>query len=336
MSLWIDIKYANLVGPRLDLFKVKRNSPYRANMRCPICGDSKISEWKARGWLFEHKGTVFYKCFNCDFSSSLSKFIEKIDPILLQEYRVEDFKDKKNFSTVETELKENVFSSSIPTFKKSKLDEVFDSVYGTIAEKYLKKRKIPVNRWKDLYYCNDTKKLQKLTNQKLNIKHSERRLVIPFYDEKSNLIGVTCRTLENSSLRYLTIRIEEDFPLIYNINNVNKNQDIHVVEGPIDSMFLNNSVAAAGADLKKVAEILPKEKLIFIFDNQPRNVELLKIMKKTIDAGCKMVIWPDYIKEKDINDMILSGIEIHSIINQNTFSDLPLQLKFTDWKKTTI
>jgi hypothetical protein len=305
-------------------------------MRCPICGDSKISEWKARGWLFEYKGTVFYKCFNCDFSSSLSKFIEKIDPILLQEYRVEDFKDKKNFSTVETELKENVFSSSVPTFKKSKLNEVFESVYGTIAEKYLKKRKIPVNRWKDLYYCNDTKKLQKLTNQKLNIKHSERRLVIPFYDEKSNLIGVTCRTLENSSLRYLTIRIEEDFPLIYNINNVNKNQDIHVVEGPIDSMFLNNSVAAAGADLKKVAEILPKEKLIFIFDNQPRNVELLKIMKKTIDAGCKMVIWPDYIKEKDINDMILSGIEIHSIINQNTFSDLPLQLKFTDWKKTTI
>jgi hypothetical protein len=45
------------------------------------------------------------------------------------------------------------------------------------------------------------------------------------------------------------------------------------------------------------------------------------------------VIWPDTIVEKDINDMVLAGRDVQSIVECNNYSGLEAKLKFTTWKK---
>ena len=72
------------------------------------------------------------------------------------------------------------------------------------------------------------------------------------------------------------------------------------------------------------------------FDNEPRNRELLKQIEKVIKKGRKVVIWPDSMKHKDINDMIMAGYtkkQIQEIIDDNTFSGVAAQLRFAEWKK---
>ena len=53
---YVDVKYARLVGSRLDNFKEKKTNLY--NFRCPYCGDSQKHKSKARGYFFV-KGSDF-------------------------------------------------------------------------------------------------------------------------------------------------------------------------------------------------------------------------------------------------------------------------------------
>ncbi len=72
---------------------------------------------------------------------------------------------------------------------------------------------------------------------------------------------------------------------------------------------------------------------IWVFDNEPRNREIVERIDKTIGRGDKIVIWPKQIVEKDINDMVLSGHDIMSILQSNTHSGLAAKVKFNNWKK---
>ena len=72
------------------------------------------------------------------------------------------------------------------------------------------------------------------------------------------------------------------------------------------------------------------------FDNERRNVELLKQIEKTIDLGYKIVLWPDDLQEKDINDMIISGKtkdEVQTIINKNSYQGNMAKIRFTTWRR---
>jgi hypothetical protein len=161
----------------------------------------------------------------------------------------------------------------------------------------------------------------------------EGRLVIPFYNKKNELVGVTCRALGDERLRYLTVKIIEDQPLIYNLNNISMDKFVYVTEGPIDSMFLPNAIAVGSSDLKKVKKYV--DKFTLVYDNQPRNKQLVSVMNDMIEDN-QMVIWPSNVKYKDINDMVMGGMknrEILDIIDKNTFSGLELKLAFTQWSR---
>jgi hypothetical protein len=121
---------------------------------------------------------------------------------------------------------------------------------------------------------------------------------------------------------------------VYNLDRVDITKDVYVTEGPLDSLFLDNAVAAGSSDMNAIKSVIPKEKLVLVFDNQPRNKEIVKLMEKAINEDYKLVIWPEKICEKDINEMYLAGLAVQEIINQNTFSGLELKLNFTRWKKT--
>jgi hypothetical protein len=186
-----------------------------------------------------------------------------------------------------------------------------------------------------LYYIDDIRKINQLSEKyKERLKTDEPRMVIPFYDSDDKLVGVTCRALRGEELRYVTIKIDDDAIQVFNINNVDKSKTIYVTEGPLDSLFLDNAIAVTGTSFNKLEQLnLNKDKLVVIIDNQPRNKEVVKLYNSMIDKGYSVVIWPQTLQEKDINDMVLSGKDVKKIVKQNTFSGLEAKTKFISWKR---
>ena len=332
MSAWIDHKYVGLLSPRLDRFARKSDKLY--NFRCPFCGDSQKNKWKARGYIYDVKGKLNFKCHNCGHGTSMGGLLEHIDSFLHQQYKVEKFKE--GHSNTVPKATNTLPMDFTPKFKpKTLLDEMMVTVESLPEDHPCKifciNRMIPVEKYKELYYIDDVQKLEQISDKyKDRIVGSEPRLVIPFYSKDGKLIAVTCRALGDERLRYLTVKIDENVPLIYNLDKIDINRPIFVTEGPIDSMFLENAIAVGGSDLKRVEKAVDGE-LIFVFDNQPRNKELVNIMNAMTNH--KMVIWPKNIEEKDINDMILAGREVSEIIHMNTFSGLSLKLAISQWSK---
>jgi hypothetical protein len=203
--------------------------------------------------------------------------------------------------------------------------------------KYVTERKIPKDKFSQLYFVDDATKMREFApGYEEKIVGNEPRLILPFFDEEDNLIGLSGRAITNHKIRYLTMRIIEDAPMIFGLNTVDKSKTILVTEGPIDSLFLPNAVASGNANLKSVDDYLPKDKLVLIYDNEPRNKEVMREMKRAIEEGFSVCIWPDDMKEKDINDMIrvsnLSVDEVIDVINKNTFSGPTALLKFNSWR----
>ena len=159
----------------------------------------------------------------------------------------------------------------------------------------------------------------------------EPRIVIPLYQD-GNLIGFQGRAIEKKSVpKYLTVMINDNAPKIYGLDKIDNKQSVYVTEGPFDSTFISNSIAMCGADadVRKWGVNDP----VWIYDNEPRNNEIVKRISTTIDRGERVVIWPNNIHEKDINDMVLGGHNIMSVLESNTHTGLQAKIKFNNWKK---
>ena len=143
------------------------------------------------------------------------------------------------------------------------------------------------------------------------------------------------RGIRGETLRYINLKIRENDLSVYGLDVVDTNKEVFVVEGPIDSLFLDNAIACVGTSFNKIDK-LGLTYFTVVFDNQPRNKEVCSLMLKQIKAGNKVCLWPEYIEDKDINDMILSGLtkgEVISIIVDNTYQGLEAELEFTSWRK---
>ena len=145
------------------------------------------------------------------------------------------------------------------------------------------------------------------------------------------LIGFQGRSLGPSKIKYITVMLNDDAPKIYGLDEIEKNKTVYITEGQFDSTFISNAIALCGAD-GDVSKFDISD-CVWIYDNEPRNAEIHSRISRVIDRGEKVVIWPSFIKEKDINDMILSGLDVQSVIESNTYSGLEAKLKFTTWKK---
>ena len=203
------------------------------------------------------------------------------------------------------------------------------------VHKYVLKRKIPNNKHYKLFYAPKFYKFvnECVPNKIKNITYDEQRLVIPFLDSSQNLIGFQGRAFGKSQPKYITIMLDEDSPKIYGLDTVDWSQSVTIVEGPIDSMFIENSIAMAGADVSKLNV---DSELRFCYDNEPRSKEIVGRMESSINKGHSIVVFPNSIKEKDINDMILAGRsidEIQSIITRNTYKGLTATAKLSEWRK---
>ena len=228
------------------------------------------------------------------------------------------------------------FEFEQPKFKsKTILDELFVPVKGSPGEQYLIDRQIPVDAWNQLYFVDDSQKLEQLSEKyEGRVLGSDPRIVIPFYDNDDNLIAVNCRAVNDCNLRYITVRIDENQPLIYNLNKIDRSRTVYVTEGPFDSMFLDNSVAVGSSDLNAVSRVLDRDNVVLVFDNQPRNQQLVDIMVDAAAKQYKMVVWPSSILQKDINEMVINGVDnIQQIIDNNTLHGLALTVRINQRKK---
>ena len=333
MSIWIDRKYTLLLSPKLEQFKQKNSNLF--SFRCCYCGDSEKNKSKSRGFIYEKSGNYFFTCFNCQKGTTLKSLIHFLDQSLEKEYILENFKEKSvNFLP-----KKPIFIPSIPKFKSIEerlpLPTIASLPDDHIAKKYVLGRKLPKSSHNILYYAENFREfISSISDKKLD--QTSPRLVIPFFSKEGELIAVQGRALDSYSMRYITVTINKDHTKIFGADRINKKEKILVLEGPLDSLFLPNSIATADSNLASASNVFDKNKLILVPDNESRNLNIVKNIEGFIEKGFSVCLFPDYIKEKDINDMVLFGHspeEILTIIEANTFSGLRAQLEFLRWKK---
>jgi hypothetical protein len=296
-----------------------------------------------RGYIYRKGNNLFYSCHNCGAGTSLGNLIKQMDAGLYKEYVMERYKAGE---TGNNSFKQ-VTKISPPRFDKLDTDITYQNAErcdklpdNHFCIQYLKNRRIPQEYYKLLYYTDNYKQFVYEVYPQVDKEiTADKRLVIPFYDQYNSLIALSGRALEVSDykLRYVTLRTNEsEDKLIYGMDRINTNETVRIVEGPIDSLFLQNCVAAGDANLSLVAKSISSGKKVLIFDNEPRNKDIVRMMQDAIKIGHDVVIWPNTIAQKDINEMIMAGQtkdEIESIISSNTFSGLQAQTKFVFWKK---
>jgi hypothetical protein len=301
-----------------------------------VCGDSQKSKIKARGWLLESNTThtFTYFCHNCGVSQSFTNFLKNLDNMLYNDYITEKYIDKRKSEEKIVTKQENSFTTPKPVFGDplQKIKKISQLSADHPVKQYIQKRQIPSAQHYRLYYAPKfmTWINSIIPNKFEKFEKDHPRLILPFIDEKGKCFGVSARGFDPNGLRYISIMFE-DKPKIFGLDKVNFNKKYYIVEGALDSLFLNNAIAMAGADGN--THFLPANG-VFVFDNEPRNKEIHKRIEKLIRDGKSVCIWPSNIQQKDINDMILAGLQnIEKIIDANTFTGLEAKLKLMSWRK---
>ena len=315
-----------------QLQRFKKTGDFLYNFRCPYCGDSQKSQSKARGFVFRKESNLIYKCHNCGVGASFNNMLKYVDPKLHKDYILERYKPNEPDVPDIGKFTQPKFMKG-PSPLKS-LKKISSLKHDHPVKRFVDNRRIPSTLHFELFFAPKFYEwVNKVVPNKFpSLKGDHPRLVIPFFDENNKLFAFQGRAFGNEIPKYITIILDPDKNKIYGLNRLDSTKQIQVTEGPIDSMFLDNCVAVAGADFSG----LPVDNTTIIFDNERRNVEILKQIEKTIDLGYNVVLWPDDVKEKDIHDMILAGRtkeEVQSIINKNSYQGNMAKIRFVTWRK---
>lgn len=339
--LYIDAKYAAILGSQLRNFKIVK--PYLWNFSCPVCGDSSTKKTKARGYIFQMKSELVYKCHNCGLSCNFGNLLKRVNSNLYDEYVLERYKenaskhtDHKDVGRFIPETKPVVLEWEDEVLSSLKRLDKLDPTHPAV--KYVAKRKIPEKFWSKLYFAPRFKSFVNSVEPKFQepVVDEHPRMIIPFFNKHGKCFAFQGRAYGDEQPKYYTIKVGENVEKIYGLDTVDYGRRIYVVEGPIDSLFLPNAIAVSGAsfDTPTIRQLLTNATIVM--DNEPRNKDIVKQMSKYIDSGYSVVMYPDNVQEKDINDMILAGRspeEVTNLINTNTFSGMEAKLKFADWRK---
>lgn len=338
MSEWLEKKYIGLLSSSLSRFKRKSGNIY--NFRCVFCGDSTKDITKCRAYFFEKKGSMNFYCHNCNRSMGFQFFLKEFDFNLYGEYRIEKIKERDKVVSTDAKLFEKSKLNLPQLSFLNKLKNITQLSEDDEVRKLVVSRKIPERHYDSLYSCEN---FQTFVNQILpdkfslkSIKHDEMRLLIPFFDKKGTCFAFQGRAIKPSKLKYITVVLNEGDQCIWGLDRVNFNEKVYCFEGPIDAMFVDNSIATAGGDMVSSLAGLPKESIVIVYDNESRSFHTKKKMQKAISNGFKVCIWPEYILQKDVNDMILSGtLEncIKNTIDSNTYQGLSATFKLNSWSK---
>ena len=265
-----------------------------------------------------------FRCHNCGASMTFSNFLKELDPVIHKQYVFERFKNNKTGRG--TVVEEPKFNFEAPKFKP-KID-LPKASENPAAKLYLEKRKLNPDKF---YYTDKFKAWSNSQKQTFDsVKYDEPRIIIPLF-YKNTMVGFQGRSLGPSKVKYITVMINDDAPKIYGLDQIRGGAPVFVTEGPFDSTFIRNSIAMCGSDsdVRKWGVSTP----VWVYDNEPRNSEIVRRIEDTIDRGEEVVIWPSNIHEKDINDMVLAGHDVQSVVELNVYHGLKAKLQFNTWKR---
>jgi transcription elongation factor Elf1 len=357
MSVYIDRKFLGFVSSKLEQFKQKKTDLY--NFRCVYCGDSKKNKLKTRGYIYRKDNDYFYICHNCGKSTTFARFLQDVDGTTYRQYALERYASgetgnhnykKPNFD----ELKGNAFArfQSAGNYPRGNQTEpgtvakrwdsfahcsVKNLEEGHYARDYIKKRGIPEKYWNEIIYVSHFKDFldEEFPDHGKDEVPNDDRIVLFYTNEKGEITNVAGRALSDTKIRYVTVKIKDEKKL-FGLHRLNKQSRVYILEGQFDSYFVENSVASGDSNLGGVAAILPELNVTLVYDNEPRNKDIVKQIEKSIDKGYNVCLFPETMKGKDVNEMIQNGLtidEIKTIIDTNTFSGLQAKLRFTTWKR---
>lgn len=357
MSVYIDRKYLGFVSVRLDQFKQKSQDLY--NFRCPYCGDSKKNKLKARGFVYRKNNDYFYTCHNCSKSTTFGKFLQEIDPTQYRAYALERYSAGETGNHNYTKptfdgLKGNAFArfqsagdkpSGDPepvramekTWKSYTHYSIANLPDEHYARAYIKNRKIPEKYWEEILFVPAFKDFldEEFPDHGKDDIPNDDRIVLFYTNESGEITNVAGRALSDTKIRYVTVKIKDE-KKIFGLHRLQKENRVYVLEGQFDSFFIENSVASGDSNLGGIAAAYPELNTVLVYDNEPRNKDIVKQIEKSINLGHTICLFPDTVNGKDINEMIQNGLtsdEIKSIIDNNIFSGLTAKLRFTHWKR---
>lgn len=341
--LWIEIKYANIIGQKLKNFKIKKNSPYIANYSCSFCGDSEKN--KSRGYLLEKKGKIISYCHNCGPpGKSLGNLIKELDQFIYDDYRIETLKEKWVATKITSDEVSPIFEK--PVFKKKiNLGLPLSDKINNAAFDYAVKRKISPKFYDSLFYFNNinelTCQIEKYQNKKFS---NEPVLVIPFFTKNKDFSYINCRSISNfPSFRYYVLEVNEINPKIWGLEFIDWSKTVYVFEGPIDAMCVPNSLALAGVSSESALSFLKSKKqnkICFVYDKDSiYNHQVNKQIKKRIDEGFNAVIFNKSFPGKDINEVIcnesMTPDEVQTYLQNRSFSGLRAQIELSHQKQNS-
>jgi hypothetical protein len=265
-----------------------------------------------------------------------------MDQNLYDEYVMEKLQDLKTPQQIDLEkftekMKKPVFLKSGPLKGLKKVSQL--SIHDPVKV-YVAARKLPNPYHAKMFSCPNFKHF---TNQLIPGKFDEKsllrdetRLLIPYFDSDKNVFAYNSRAIGESSVKYIKILLNEDIPNVFGLDTVDFNKTVYVIEGEFDSMFIENSIATGGGDLISATRHFDKENLVIVYDNEPRSRETVHKLDKAIMNGYNVVIWPENLEHKDINQMVLAGMSpefIRHIMKENTVRELTAKLALAKWRK---
>ncbi len=344
MTEWLQRKYILLLSNILDGFK--ETSPGTFNCRCPICGDSQKNKHKKRGYWLHKQGEYKYFCHNCSATRSVENFLKEFAPNLAQEYKLEVLKELNAVSnTLSSTVDVTANFESKPTFtslgKKpfKELKTVSQLNWNHPAKIYINGRKIPSNlHYKIFYVPNGYSWASKWLPEKFKASFDGKdpRLVLPLCDKKGKCFGAIARSTSSTAQRYLKMSWSEESGFVYGLDTIDISNTVYVMEGQFDSMFIPNSIAVGSMHFDLIKRHLPDQDVVVVLDNEPRSKTNVDQMNKAIAQGYKVCVWPSHLEHKDINDMIVNGMEpadVKAIIDGNIYSGLKAKLAMQVYSK---
>jgi len=289
------------------------------NFRCHICGDSQKSKSKKRGYILKNKTPWMYYCHNCYYKKPVIFWMKEFFPSYYKDYFKEvlgrnDNKKKRDLPNIKarrtrkrsTEQDQTKFFVHI----KSGVTPLFAK-----AIRFCIDRNIPEDVWSKWYVATG--------------EMYRNRLIIPFYDDKGKIYYYQGRSLyDYMTPKYLSRA--GNYNSIYNYYLVDREKPVTVLEGPIDSIFVENSVAVTGVKIYDDNLKIFKQKRFLIdydcetFDTKKKTIELLT-------KGEYVFCWKKFMKtynlpkrsKWDINDVLL-------YMNKDNFSYEELEPFFTN------
>lgn len=340
-KLHIDIQWMNKISVGLQRFKKVKTNTWCC--RCPVCGDSKTDTKKTRFFFYVRKQQMNVMCHNCGYSKSFFSLMREKYPSQFDEYKRETLFDTFNTSPRTAEPVNTLVATTKPVFATTggisasdfaKLaTNMQDMPVSHEASQFLIRRAFTGYEMSRLFYTEDFKSIAARLNPESakNLIDNEPRILIPFVNPQGMIELFQGRSLKDGKMKYITIKAHDDVEKIYGADRLDRTKTSYCVEGPIDSLFVDNCIATCDANLiRSKADVL-------IFDNQCRNRDVCRYMEQAIEEGRSLVVWPfSPTKKVDINDMIKEGVtrkQLMSVIEQSTFKGLTAKMKFMQWKR---